>query len=46
MTDQAVKMIVKWLTTFVLPFSHTLPGSWYLLNKVANSRSIDEVVRY
>lgn len=44
MSDLAMKMIVRWLTTCVMTFTHTIPASWYAFMKVADSRDVDEVV--
>lgn len=46
MSDIAIKMVVKWLTTMVLRFTHSLPSSWFQFLKVANTRSIEEVQRW
>lgn len=46
MSDVSIKMLVKWITTVLLRFTHTLPSSWHQFLKVANTRDITEVMRW
>ncbi len=40
--DEAMKTLVSWITTKLVPWEHTLPSSWYKFKKLLNPRNIED----